>query len=369
MSNADLGHCKVNVSEGKGFSHSFDELFSKVNELEQGVDILEQFYMAQDNKNLDNVKCSLTVKDKMNIEKQQRHGSNREAAAEKRRQELIHQFAGIFYHITQHKWARPFIEPVDVVGLGLHDYYKVIENPMDLGTIKNKLEAKSGTGYRNVREIYADVRLVFKNAMKYNDERDDVHIMAKKLLEKFEEKWLQLLPKVAKEEKRQAKDQVAMQAAVKLAQEASHANMARDLNNELCEVDMKLGNLRKMVIQECRKTSVEEKKKLGTALTLLSPGDLTKALEIVADDNPSFQATAQEVDLDMDSQSELTLWRLRIFVKDALKVDSADKDENKDLMNMNSKNVIPATNNNNKRRREICDAINKSRSKKTKTIS
>ncbi|XP_065853762.1 transcription factor GTE1-like isoform X3 [Euphorbia lathyris] len=343
MSNADLGHCKVNVSEGKGFSHSFDELFSKVNELEQGVDILEQFYMAQDNKNLDNVKCSLTVKDKMNIEKQQRHGSNREAAAEKRRQELIHQFAGIFYH--------------------------VIENPMDLGTIKNKLEAKSGTGYRNVREIYADVRLVFKNAMKYNDERDDVHIMAKKLLEKFEEKWLQLLPKVAKEEKRQAKDQVAMQAAVKLAQEASHANMARDLNNELCEVDMKLGNLRKMVIQECRKTSVEEKKKLGTALTLLSPGDLTKALEIVADDNPSFQATAQEVDLDMDSQSELTLWRLRIFVKDALKVDSADKDENKDLMNMNSKNVIPATNNNNKRRREICDAINKSRSKKTKTIS
>lgn len=61
------------------------------------------------------------------------------------------------------------------------------------------MEAKDGTGYKNVREICADVRLVFKNAMKYNDERHDVHVMAKTLLGKFEEKWLQLLPKVAEE--------------------------------------------------------------------------------------------------------------------------------------------------------------------------
>lgn len=27
--------------------------------------------------------------------------------------------------ITQHKWAEPFMEPVDVKGLGLHDYYEV----------------------------------------------------------------------------------------------------------------------------------------------------------------------------------------------------------------------------------------------------
>lgn len=70
---------------------------------------------------------------------------------------------------------------------------------MDFGTIKSKMEAKDASGYKNVREVYADVRLVFKNAMKYNDEKEDVHVMAKTLLEKFEEKWLQLLPKVAEE--------------------------------------------------------------------------------------------------------------------------------------------------------------------------
>lgn len=70
---------------------------------------------------------------------------------------------------------------------------------MDFSTIKSKMEAKDDTGYKNVREICADVRLIFKNAMKYNDDRDDVHIMAKTLLDKFETKWLQLLPKVDEE--------------------------------------------------------------------------------------------------------------------------------------------------------------------------
>lgn len=48
--------------------------------------------------------------------------------------------------------------------------------------------------------------------------------------------------------------------------------------------------------------STEEKRKLGDGLTRLSPDDLSKALEIVAQSNPSFQANAEEVDLDMDAQ-------------------------------------------------------------------
>ena len=47
--------------------------------------------------------------------------------------------------------------------------------------------------------ICSDVRLVFQNAMKYNDENSDVHSMGKKLLDKFEEKWRQFLPRVTEE--------------------------------------------------------------------------------------------------------------------------------------------------------------------------
>ncbi|XP_016648492.1 PREDICTED: transcription factor GTE6-like [Prunus mume] len=57
-----------------------------------------------------------------------------------------------------------------------------------------------------------------------------------------------------------------------------------------------------MVVQKCRKMSIEEKRKLGVALAILSPDDLSKALDIVAQNNPGFQATADEVDLDIDAQ-------------------------------------------------------------------
>lgn len=58
----------------------------------------------------------------------------------------------------------------------------------------------------------------------------------------------------------------------------------------------------KCSLDQFRRMSTEEKRKLGAALTQLSPEDLSKALEIVAENNPSFQATAQEVDLDIDAQ-------------------------------------------------------------------
>ena len=48
--------------------------------------------------------------------------------------------------------------------------------------------------------------------------------------------------------------------------------------------------------------TTEEKKRLGTTLTRLSADDLNKSLLIVAQNNPSFQVTAEVVDLDMDAQ-------------------------------------------------------------------
>ncbi|KAG8474467.1 hypothetical protein CXB51_031419 [Gossypium anomalum] len=356
-------------SEVEDLGRCVDEISTTVSRLEQRVNDVEQFYLTTDNMELTITKSASAFKEKVKekqltgLEKQQQEASQREAAALKRMQELMRQFATILRQITQHKWAHPFMHPVDVEGLGLHDYY---EKPMDFGTIKSKMEAKDGTGYKNVREIYSDVRLVFKNAMKYNDERHDVHIMAKTLLEKFEEKWLQLLPKVAEEEKRQVEEEAKAELDVKLAQEAVHANMAKELSNELCEVDLQLEKLRQIVIQKCRKMSTEEKKKLGTALTRLSPEDLGKALEIVAENNPGFQPTAQEVDLDIDAQSELTLWRLKVFVQDKLKL--AGKCSEALVCNNinNNENTIKS---NSKRRREISDALTKNAIKRNRKLS
>ncbi|KAL0376814.1 UNVERIFIED_CONTAM: Transcription factor GTE1, partial [Sesamum calycinum] len=272
--------------------------------------------------------------------------------------------------ITQHKWSGPFMQPVDVVGLGLHDYYEVIEKPMDFSTIKSKMEAKDGTGYKNVREICADVRLIFKNAMKYNEERDDVHVMAKTLLDKFETKWLQLLPKVDEEEKRRKEEEAEMQQDMQLAQEAAHAKMARDLSFEIklllngCHdhsLDTSLVLIKSFVL--FRKMTTEEKKRLGSAITRLSPEDINKALEIVAKSNPTFQSAGETVEVDIDAQSESTLWKLKFFVKDTLQ--GQMKSPPSTGANNNGENN---QNSNNRRKREICDALAKTSQKKSKKL-
>ncbi|KAJ4720835.1 Transcription factor like [Melia azedarach] len=373
------GNPEPGTAEVEGFSSRVDEICQKVDKLEERVNEIEQFYNNSSKKQASNSKGSSVVKDKEkerhvpSIRKQQQEASRREKAAEKRMEELMRQFGTILRNITQHKWAWPFMQPVDVKGLGLDDYYEVIDKPMDFSTIKKQMEAKE---YKNVREICTDVRLVFKNAMKYNDERSDVHVMAKTLLAKFEEKWLQLLPKVTEEEKRREEEEAEAQLDMQLAQEAAHAKMARDASNELYEVDMHLEELREIIVQKCRKTSTEEKRKLGVALTRLSPEDLSKALEIVAQSNSGFQATAEEVDLDIDAQSECTLWRLKFFVKDALENQGksaantgGDNNNNNDNNNKNNNNSSINNNNNNKRKREICDALAKTAKKKNKKPS
>ncbi|XP_039124218.1 transcription factor GTE6-like [Dioscorea cayenensis subsp. rotundata] len=63
------------------------------------------------------------------------------AAPTMRMQEIIRRFGRILNQILQHQWAESFMDPVDVEGLQLHDYYEIIKKPMDFNTIKTRMEA------------------------------------------------------------------------------------------------------------------------------------------------------------------------------------------------------------------------------------
>ncbi|XP_026418939.1 transcription factor GTE6-like [Papaver somniferum] len=344
------------------FKDHVDGIVSQVDEIEEKLNGVTQFYSSLTKKQPNNGKGGSAGKERerekqfLSFKRQQQEAAKRESSSAKRMQELMRQFSTILRQLAQHKWAWPFMQPVDVKGLELHDYYEVIDKPMDFSTIRNNMELKDGTGYKNVREICADVRLVFKNAMTYNEEKSDVHVMAKTLLAKFEEKWLQLLPKVVEEETKRKEEEAEAHRDMQLVQEAANAKLARDISNELYEVDMHLDELREMVVQKCRKMSAEEKKKLGTGLSQLSPEDLDKALDIIAQKNPNFEATAAEVDIDMDAQPESTLWRLKILVKEGLEVKAKSS-------------ATKAANDNSKRKREICDALAKTAKKRSKKTS
>ncbi|KAL3735989.1 hypothetical protein ACJRO7_025013 [Eucalyptus globulus] len=345
--------------EIEAYKQEVDQILERVNELEKRVNGVEQFYQDQSKKQLSTTRGSTLSKDERQVnglKKLQQGGCSRGDTAVKRTR-LISQFGVILRQITQHKNAWPFLQPVDVEALGLHDYHKVIEKPMDLGTIKKQMEATDGTAYKNVREICADMRLVFENAMKYNDKKNEIHVMAKTLLEKFE--GLPQLRKVMEEEKRLEQEEAEAEAQLdmELAKEAAYARMAREISNELYEADKHLGELRAIALSKCRKISTEEKKKIAAALDKLPVEDVDKALEIVAQNDPNFQSKGDLVDLDLDAQSQCTLWRLKFFVKGALE----DQGKGSAVVDVNDNHHDRSNNNNGndnntKKRKEICNA-------------
>lgn len=74
--------------------------------------------------------------------------------------------------------AWPFYDPVDADKLEIHDYYEVIKHPMDLNTVKRKLESRE---YNKPDEFAADIRLIFTNCYKYNSPDHAVVSMGRKL--------------------------------------------------------------------------------------------------------------------------------------------------------------------------------------------
>ncbi|XP_066904426.1 bromodomain-containing protein 3 isoform X11 [Halyomorpha halys] len=86
-------------------------------------------------------------------------------------------------------YAWPFYKPVDAEWLGLHDYHDIIKKPMDLGTVKQKMDNRE---YKTATEFAADVRLIFTNCYKYNPPDHDVVAMGRKLQDVFEVRFAQV---------------------------------------------------------------------------------------------------------------------------------------------------------------------------------
>ncbi|XP_037963728.2 bromodomain-containing protein 3-like isoform X2 [Plutella xylostella] len=86
-------------------------------------------------------------------------------------------------------YAWPFYKPVDAELLGLHDYFDIIKKPMDLGTVKQKMDNRA---YKTAAEFATDVRLIFTNCYKYNPPDHDVVAMARKLQDVFEMRYAKI---------------------------------------------------------------------------------------------------------------------------------------------------------------------------------
>ncbi|KAG5834713.1 hypothetical protein ANANG_G00264510 [Anguilla anguilla] len=86
-------------------------------------------------------------------------------------------------------YAWPFYKPVDADALQLHDYHEIIKHPMDLSTVKKKMDERQ---YLDAQGFAADVRLMFSNCYKYNPPDHEVVAMARKLQDVFEMRFAKM---------------------------------------------------------------------------------------------------------------------------------------------------------------------------------
>ncbi|KAI1445011.1 histone acetyltransferase GCN5 [Annulohypoxylon stygium] len=77
----------------------------------------------------------------------------------------FNQLRRFIYQIQNHKQAWPFINPVNRDEVP--DYYNVITSPMDLSTIEERLNQAQ---YHTPKDLVEDLKLIFSNCRKYNDE-------------------------------------------------------------------------------------------------------------------------------------------------------------------------------------------------------
>ncbi|KAF2904808.1 hypothetical protein ILUMI_01373 [Ignelater luminosus] len=95
--------------------------------------------------------------------------------------------------LWKHPNAWPFKQPVNVIKLNLPDYYAVITQPMDFGSIKKRLE---NNYYWSATECIHDFNTVFTNCYTYNRPDHEVVKMANTL----EKLFLEELREMPKEE-------------------------------------------------------------------------------------------------------------------------------------------------------------------------
>nr|XP_046202575.1 bromodomain-containing protein 3-like isoform X2 [Oncorhynchus gorbuscha] len=86
-------------------------------------------------------------------------------------------------------YAWPFYKPVDAEALELHDYHEIIKHPMDLSTVKKKIDSQD---YPDAQSFATDVRLMFSNCYKYNPPDHEVVAMARKLQDVFEMRFAKM---------------------------------------------------------------------------------------------------------------------------------------------------------------------------------
>ncbi|XP_073225909.1 transcription factor GTE7-like isoform X2 [Cicer arietinum] len=266
----------------------------------------------------------------------------------------------ILQKLMKNKHAWIFNSPVDVSGLGLHDYYDIIKHPMDLGTVKEKLVKNA---YATPADFAYDVRLTFNNALTYNPKGHEVNTAAEQFLARFEElfrpvheqfndrgfeeelqasSWTHVEPERIK--KKENPVPIPIPPSVKLQESlsapASTSNQPSTSNPPMVQSPVHTPSpMRAPPVKPLkqpkpkardpnkREMSLEEKHKLGLGLQILPAEKMEQVVQIIRKRNGHLEQDGDEIELDMEAVDTETLWELDRLVTNWKKMELPDREK------------------------------------------
>lgn len=240
--------------------------------------------------------------------------------------------SSLLERLMKHKHGWVFNSPVEVEALGLLDYYTIIKHPMDLGTVKSRLNKN---WYKSPREFAEDVRLTFCNAMTYNPEGQDVHTMAEQLLKIFEDKWAIIEADYIRQLRFAVDYEVGLHTPTSrkttpVLSQPSLFETRRIFDRTESIKHRSVPKLKPMGVAHPGRTpalkkpkakdphkrdmTYEEKQKLSTNLQNLPSDKLDQIVQIIKKRNSALCQHDDEIEVDIDGVDAETLWELDRFV-------------------------------------------------------
>ncbi|KAH6791001.1 hypothetical protein C2S51_006007 [Perilla frutescens var. frutescens] len=218
---------------------------------------------------------------------------------------ILKQCDGLLKKLMSQQYAWVFNTPVDVVKLNIPDYFDIIKNPTDLGTVKGKL---SSGKYSSPFEFLADVRLTFTNAKTYNPPGTDVHIIAETLSQFFESRWKAIEKKLEVTTSRSAPEKAGGVEVTEVAKTLAPSKKRKPSPR-----------LHEVMVEPIKKMTDEEKHKLSMELEGFD-GDLPDAVIdfLRAQTSNRGDGGEDEIEIDIDDLSDDTLFTLRKLLDEHL---------------------------------------------------
>lgn len=242
--------------------------------------------------------------------------------------------------------AHPFYEPVDWVKLEIPAYPRMIKKPMDLSTIKKKLE---GGEYATAEKFHDDFKLMIRNCFQFNPTDTPVNNAGHELDRLFDEKWKNLpslVPLEDSEEEEEEEDEGSEE----------HDRIA-DLESQIESMNRALEDLKKNKVKEKKEKkkekrekpapvastskptakqtkaapppgrknkkkpisdddvlSFEQKKDLSDTISKLDGAKLERVIQIIHEGVPEIRDSTEEIELEIDQLPAAVLTKLYNFV-------------------------------------------------------